>query len=214
MIMKKYKLFVFLSIFATLIVLTVACESKEEKERKAYAELKEKEQKAWSELQDAVSSLLKNSQGVANAPSYYGGPVPHKLDYWENFDFKDCDLLPDEWIASSISELQLCLKITTTKIPTGRTQEYKTVGTEAVSTAELLHQTWTLTLMEARTAKVIATKVIEGDGRFPDSVSSFGWSVPDKVSDSVDTSSVREWLRPYVVNQAVVAEKPAEETRR
>ncbi len=215
--MKNYRLFVFLSIYAVLLVLTAACKSKAAQ---------------YIDMQIAVDSLLETGKGIAKAPSYDDGSDPHKLsrssDFFKLRDANNKDLFgpfPDEWMANSISELQLCLKASLTVISTGRRQDY--IGSALAfmknppgSPYELLHQTLTLTLLEARTGKVIATKVIDGDGNFATSFSTYGAKIlPSGVAGvgdelRVNDSVVFDWLRPFIFKQAEKAKMLAEEAQK
>ena len=157
---------------------------------------------------NAVDSLSAG-HGITNAPAYRGGTVPHKVglvplrsttpatgevsDYWLSNWFE----LPAEWQASSIAEMQLYVKVDTTKTHTGQSQlyvrfEWNTTGT----TYEWVHLTRTYRLLAAQTGEVIATTVLQGVWTgFPATVPEGGNAT---IEDVVPDFSVREWVRPFV----------------
>ena len=145
---------------------------------------------------------LETGQGVADAPSYQGGSIPHKLAGKGTKHSDELGATPDTfeglpyaWVAHSIPELQLYLKVIWTYAPTGRTHAYYTPS--GVATLELLHTTVTYTLLEAQTAAVLATEVLTGDNQFPSSRSVTGGG-GTTIPDTVPAFSVTEWVRPFV----------------
>lgn len=142
-------------------------------------------------------NALRAGQGVADAPSYHGGSIPHKVAG------SGSSLLPVEWVAKTVSELQLFIDSDATETKTGRTQEYSYLLTPI--TYELIHVTKTYTLLEAQTGEVLATKTLQGDGQFPSSITLTSPSGPvmppsglQYCRDEVDDSQIIEWLRPFV----------------
>ena len=148
--------------------------------------------------------MLAAGEAVAEAVSYDGGPVPHKLidiveigssGEWMSAGWVR-SLAPSGWFALSIEELQLVLVYTYTHVHTGRTALYIPGGT-----MELVHQIATCTLRKAKTGEVVASTTIEGDRKFPDSVTiRIGEPDDGLVYDKMDFahSKLISWLQPYV----------------
>lgn len=150
-------------------------------------------------LNAAVTNIF-NGTGCDKAVDYDSSTIPHKVvfvrripsgqfsdrDEYGNLFTRGMPLSEKEWsrlFTQRIEEMQLVLTEDSTEhIPTGETRQYQLVRNSVpIGTRKLplYHTKGHYSLRKARTAEVIASITIEGNEKYPDTVSSEATEVYD-----------------------------------